>query len=69
MKKPRFSKASLIQNLETKIKALRDEHHFVKTMGWDQVKDETADVVTEYGRFEAYCDLIDELNGDTPWRD
>lgn len=69
MKKPRFSKASLIDLLTAKRQKLKKTHHFSSEMGWSQVEGREISVIVDYGHFEALDDLINELEDKTPWRD
>jgi hypothetical protein len=59
----RFSKSSLMDDLQRRADKLQHRYRFDPQWGWAQVRHETdQDRVIAYGRFSMLQDLIEELS-------
>jgi hypothetical protein len=60
--KKRFSKASLVNDLQARVDRMAARHKFDGNNGWAQVDGKYVATIVAYGEWTALCDLIDELS-------
>jgi hypothetical protein len=58
----RFSKATMLDDLQRRMDKLAERYTFDPNVGWAQVRNDGIETVVEYGRFSMLQDLIDELS-------
>lgn len=59
--KKRFSRATMLEELERRYEGLRKQYRFDPNNGWAQVEGKPLVVVVSYGRFALLEDLIEEF--------
>ena len=57
----KVTRESIIYNLVDKIDELEKEHNFLRDGGVIQLFEKGKDTHIAYGRYRAYCDLLEEL--------
>jgi hypothetical protein len=58
--KERFSKQRLVDDLLAKCQELEAEYGFQEGWGWSRVIGKETDVIVNFGRYQAWLDLIEE---------
>jgi hypothetical protein len=62
-KTKRFSKATVLEFIESRAEHLRQQHNFSPRHGTSQARGRGEDVAVAYGEFRALLDLAERIDG------